>query len=107
MLALPHRTSDDLHTMAVKAKLILGGFFVENRYEAEAALVRANLRDVPTREIEAAEAALLAAERSFFEVTDRQLNLEYVPPERRDPLRKFCASLVMTRDSGLHETSPT
>lgn len=106
VLLLPHRTGDDLHSMAVKAKLILGGFFVENRYEAEAALVRANLHDVATREIEAAEAALLAAERSFFEVTDRQLNLEYVPPERRDPLRKFCASLVLVRDSGMHETAP-
>jgi len=88
--------------MAVKAKLILGGFFVENRYETEAALVRANLRDIPTEEIERAEAALLAAERSFFEVTDRQLNLEYVPLERREPLRKFCGSLTIARNSGAH-----
>ena len=43
--------------------------------------------------IERAEAELLAADRSFFEVTDRQLNLEYVPPERREPLRAFCAAL--------------
>ncbi len=105
VLSLPHRTGDDVHSMAVKAKLILGGFFVENRYEAEAALCRANLRDIPTREVEAAEAALLAAERSFFEVTDRQLNLEYVPPERREPLRKFCASLTIARDSGVHSTA--
>jgi hypothetical protein len=102
VLSLPHRTGDDVHSMAVKAKLILGGFFVENRYEAEAALVRANLRDIPTSEISMAEAALLAAERSFFEVTDRQLNLEYVPPERREPLRKFCGSLTIQRNSGGH-----
>jgi len=102
VLSLPHRTLDDIHSMAVKAKLILGGFFVENRYETEAALVRANLRDIPTDEIQRAEAALLAAERSFFEVTDRQLNLEYVPPERREPLRKFCGSLTMARNSGGH-----
>ncbi|HEX4353084.1 MAG TPA: hypothetical protein VHZ95_09225, partial [Polyangiales bacterium] len=40
-----------------------------------------------------AEQQLLAADRSFFEVTDRQLNLEFVPLERREPLKQFCASL--------------
>ena len=85
--SLPHRTGNDVHSMAVKAKLILGGFFVENKLEAEAELVRKNLRDVDARQIERAEAELLAADRSFFEVTDRQLNLEYVPPERREPLQ--------------------
>jgi hypothetical protein len=94
VLALPHRTGNDLHTMAVKAKLILGGFFVENDLEAEAEIVRKNLRDVDTNNVERAEAELLAADRSFFEVTDRQLNLEYVPPERREPLRQFCDSLT-------------
>jgi hypothetical protein len=93
VLGLPHRTGDDLHSMAVKAKLILGGFFVENRLDAEAELVRKNLRDVDAQQVERAEAELLAADRSFHEVTDRQLNLEYVPPERRDPLRTFCATL--------------
>jgi hypothetical protein len=93
VLSLPHRTGNDLHSMAVKAKLILGGFFVENRLEAEADLVRKNLRDVDAAHIERAEEELLAADRSFFEVTDRQLNLEYVPPERREPLKRFCDSL--------------
>lgn len=105
VLSLPHRTGDDVHTMAVKAKLILGGFFIENNHAAEAELVRRTLRDVPTAEIEKAEAQLLAAERAFFEVTDRQLNLEYVPPERREPLRRFCASLTMARTSGEHGTT--
>lgn len=93
VLALPHRTGDDLHTMAVKAKLILGGFFVEIGLPTEAERVRKNLSDVDGMNIERAEAELLAADREFFEVTDRQLNLEYVPPERRDPLRQFCDSL--------------
>jgi hypothetical protein len=93
VLALPHRTGADVHSMAVKAKLILGGFFVANKLDAEAELVRKNLADVDGVEIERAEAELLAADRSFFEVTDRQLNLEYVPPERREPLRRFCSSL--------------
>jgi hypothetical protein len=93
-LSMPHRSGNDLHTMAVKAKLILGGFFVENRRDAEAELVRKNLRDVDPSAIERAEAELLAAERTFFEVTDRQLNVEYVPPERRGPLHEFCLSLA-------------
>jgi hypothetical protein len=94
VLGMPHRTGNDLHTMAVKAKLILGGFFVENHREAEADAVRKNLNDVGSSSIERAQAELLAADRSFFEVTDRQLNLEYVPPDRRKPLAAFCASLV-------------
>jgi hypothetical protein len=94
VLSLPHRTANDLHSMAVKAKLILGGFFVENKLEAEAEIVRKNLSDVDGTHIERAEVELLAAERSFFEVTDRQLNLEYVPPERREPLKKFCDTLA-------------
>jgi hypothetical protein len=93
VLSLPHRTGNDVHSMAVKAKLILGGFFVENRLEIEADIVRKNLRDVDSAQVERAENELLAADRSFFEVTDRQLNLEYVPPERREPLKRFCDSL--------------
>jgi hypothetical protein len=93
VLSLPHRTGTDLHTMAVKAKLILGGFFVENKLEAEADIVRKNLNDVDGVHIDRAEAELLRADRAFFEVTDRQLNLEYVPPERREPLKRFCDSL--------------
>jgi hypothetical protein len=94
VLALPHRTGADVHSMAVKAKLILGGFFVGNKLAAEAELVRKNLVDVDGAEIERAEAELLAADRSFFEVTDRQLNVEFVPHERREPLQRFCQSLL-------------
>jgi hypothetical protein len=93
MLGMPHRTGKDLHTMAVKAKLILGGFFVAHDLVAEAASIRDNLHDVDRTEVERAETQLLAADRSFFEVTDRQLNLEFVPLERREPLKQFCASL--------------
>jgi hypothetical protein len=95
-LAMPHRTGEDIHSMAVKAKLILGGFFVENKLETEAEQVRKNLRDVGSQEVERAESELLAADKCFFEVTDRQLNLEYIPPERREPLQKFADSLVQS-----------
>ncbi|HEY0190039.1 MAG TPA: DUF2254 family protein [Kofleriaceae bacterium] len=94
VLGLPHRTGTDLHSMAVKAKLILGGFFVDKKLYPEAEQVRANLRDVEPNDIELAETELLAADRAFFEVTDRQVNLEYVAPERRLPLRLFVKSLM-------------
>ncbi|NJM91013.1 MAG: hypothetical protein HC863_01720 [Myxococcales bacterium] len=93
VLSLPHRHGDDVHSLAVKAKLILGGFFQDNGLVAEAARLRDNLADIEPAQIERAAAELLSADRSFFEVTDRQLNLEFVPPERRQPLRTFCASL--------------
>ena len=93
LLALPHRTGNDLHSMAVKAKLILGGFFIENRLDIEAELVRKNMSDVDGTHVDRAAHELLAADYSFFEVTDRQLNLEYVPPERREPLKQFCDTL--------------
>ena len=56
--------------------------------------MRENLRGRRRRRRSSArEAELLARRQSFFEVTDRQLNLEYVPPERREPLKQFCESL--------------
>jgi len=99
VLAMPHETGGDVHTLAVKAKLILGGFFLETRCEAEAEQVRANLGEVEADAIRRARADLLAAEREFFEVTDRQLNLEYIPPERREPLSRFCDLLLGETDS--------
>jgi hypothetical protein len=66
---------------------------VANKLDAEAEIVRKNLRDVDASHIERAELELLNADRSFFEVTDRQLNLEYVLPERRAGLQQFCDSL--------------
>ena len=99
VLELPHRHGSDVHSLAVKAKIILGGFFVENDLAAEAEKVRDNLSDVDREEIERAGEEILSANRSFFEVTDRQLNLEYVPPERREPLRRFCDSLLAVADA--------
>jgi hypothetical protein len=95
-LALPHRHGNDVHTLAVKAKLILGGFFLETGRDNEAMRVRSNLADVPADEIRVASSELLDAPRVFFEVTDRQLNLQWVPPERREPLQRFCAMLLPT-----------
>jgi hypothetical protein len=88
-LALPHEGK----LLVVKAKVILGGFFLERSLAAEADLVRGNLEDVPGGLVTLAERDLVAADRVFFEVTDRQVHVEYLPPERRDHVKAFVASL--------------
>jgi hypothetical protein len=57
---------------------------------------------VPQLEIEHAADELLAAERVFFEVTDHQINLVYVPPERREPLKQFAAAHLADIDGRGH-----
>jgi hypothetical protein len=93
VLSVPHEQGGAVVPMVLKAKLMLGGFFIEIEHAAEAELVRANLRGVPAAQVAAATRDLLAAGPSFFEVTDRQINLEYVPPDRRVPLQQFTASV--------------
>jgi hypothetical protein len=94
VLSMPHETGGDVHSLAVKAKLILGSFLLSTKQDAEAQRVAANLDEVDADEIRRARDDLLAADRVFFEVTDRQLNLEWIPPERREPLTRFCARLL-------------
>jgi hypothetical protein len=89
-LSVPH----DGHPLVIEAKVILGGFFLERGLESEAEQVRENLRGVSAEAIARAGQSLLDAERVFFEVTDRQVNFEYLPPERRAPVRSFVASLA-------------
>ncbi len=92
-LSMPHKNGSEVLPMVVKAKLQLGAFFVAHKHDAEAAKVRTSLADVDRPVLNTALADLLGAEYCFFEVTDRQLNLEYVPPERRDHLKSFVDSI--------------
>jgi hypothetical protein len=82
--------------MVVKAKVALGGFFEQKGLDAERKLVAENLKGVSREALEAAERDLLNAERSFHEVTDRQVNLEYLTPERRQHAQAFVRSLVQS-----------
>lgn len=93
-LALAHATGGRRSPLLVKAKLLLGGFFLERGLEAEAARVRANLADVPAAELAALGRDLVDLdERAFWEVTDRQLNFEWTPPERRPHIAAFVTSV--------------
>ena len=93
-LGIPHEQKGAVLPLVVKAKLILGGFFLEKGLVDEAAVVKKNLADVSMPLLADAERDLLAAGRSFFEVTDRQVNLEYLAPARRDHVRAFVRSLA-------------
>jgi hypothetical protein len=93
-LAIEHSRKGEPLALAVKAKIILGGFFLENGLEAEAAVMREHLRDVPAATLATCERELLSAERTYWEVTERQVNLEFINPERRPHVKAFVASFA-------------
>ena len=93
-LATPHESGGKIDPLVVKAKLQLGGFFVEKKLPAEAERVRRAIADVPADLLVRAEEELLRAEASYFEISDRQLALEFVPVERRAHLREFVRGML-------------
>jgi hypothetical protein len=93
-LALRHNVNHELLPLLIKAKLILGGFLLERGLEAELAQVRANLADVSAEVLARAVADVMTLEeRSFWEVTDRQVNFEWVDLEQRKYVQTFADSL--------------
>jgi hypothetical protein len=94
LLALKHLAGVEPLPLIVKAKAVVGANLLEGGRQAEAERVRANLTDVPQATLGQVERELLTMEdRSFWEVTDRQVNFEWVPPEHRASLQKFFALL--------------
>lgn len=94
VLALRHERRGAPAPLAVKAKVMLGAFFVERGLVDEAARVHADLRDVPPDLMRRLEADLLAAPRKYHELTDREVNLEWVEPSRREPLKLFVSQFL-------------
>jgi hypothetical protein len=88
-LGIVHYRGAEALPMVVKAKLVLGAFFLENGLQDEAELVRHNLADVSPAILTKCAQEMLSAEQMFWEVTDRQVNLEWVAPERREHVRRF------------------
>lgn len=93
-LLLKHMASGGPLPLLVKAKIILGAGLIEHHHPNLAAVVAANLQDVPeatllawTRELETVQ------DRAFWEVTDRQANFEWLPPEKRLYLQPFAATV--------------
>ncbi|MCG3135650.1 MAG: hypothetical protein HMLKMBBP_03372 [Planctomycetes bacterium] len=67
-----------------KAESVLLAWFVENGRADEAAIVRKGLEEAPRAMLEAAHRDLTTTvDPVFWEITDRQVNLDYVEPARR------------------------
>ncbi|MBI4953842.1 MAG: DUF2254 domain-containing protein [Myxococcales bacterium] len=92
-VAVPPEEKGTVVPLVLKAKVLLGGFFLQHGRAAEAELVRRDLARVAPARLLDAERDLLSAERCFFEVTNRQENLEYVRPERREHVQAFVKRL--------------
>ncbi len=93
VLVIDHIAYGKIVAMVAKAKILLGGFFVESGLKDEAERVRKSLSNAPAAEIAAVGQDLMEVEeRCFWEVTDRQVNLEWVAPERKQSVKAFLES---------------
>jgi hypothetical protein len=98
MLALDHQAHGDRRWLIVKAKIILGAKLAEDGFAAAAERLREDLADVSAPTLAAIEEDLLVrAERSFWEVTDRQVTFDWVPPRQREGVKNFLDSLSNSR----------
>jgi hypothetical protein len=96
VLAIDHRKQGEPLGLVVKAKLVLGGFFLESDHADAAARVRRNLTDVEPGTLQRIGEELMdVPDRCFWEVTDRQVNFEWMAEGRRDKIRAFVASLAV------------
>jgi hypothetical protein len=94
LLTLTAPEGADSRQLVLKAKLILGGYFLEHSLTAEADRVRQALAGVSAATLNRAEKELMTTtDRSFWEVTDRQVHFEWLPPQRRASVQAFIDSL--------------
>ncbi len=98
MLAFDHRRHDDPRRLVVKAKVLLGAALLADGFADQARRVVENLSDLsPEAVAEIEQDLLVRAERSFWEVTDRQVTFGWVPPEQRESVQRFFEALKGTR----------
>lgn len=82
-------------TRLVKSRAILAGYFLEHAHAAPADRVRESLEGVPAAILEQALGEILnTRERSFWEVTDRQVNFDYVDERQKQRVRSFFEDLL-------------
>jgi len=75
--------------MIVEARIKLGACLLALEDETGVARVKASLAGISKPELERCARELLRAPRAFHEVTDRQLDLRWIPPDRRPFVDKF------------------
>jgi hypothetical protein len=93
VLALPDAVHGKPEILVVAAKIKLGAALEAACSTDAAAKVRRGLAVVPREQIEQAKGELLGAPRSFHEVTDRQVDMRWVPEESRAGVERFAASI--------------
>jgi len=79
----------------VRARLLLAAALAHHHADALVTRLQASLSPLPAALIEAQARHLLAQDDPWFwEITDRQQNLDYLPPERRDHLEAVVTPLL-------------
>lgn len=102
VMALQHAPNGNPLMLLVKAKIIVGGGLLECAEPTLADQLARNLRDLPPGLVaKTAQELVNLKERAFWEVTDRQVNFEWVAPEHRQFLVQFAA--IVDRASGAFE----
>lgn len=94
VLEMPHEIGGRVEPLVLQAKLKLGAALVASGAQDAAARVRVSLAGVGTETIRKAADELFEAPQSFHEVTDRQVDLRWIPPAERSALASFAASLT-------------
>lgn len=93
--------SDKSPVRLTKSQAILAAYFAGKGLAAESAQMRAKLLHTPVANLEAARTQLLTTlDPVFWEVTDRQRNLDYVEPSRRDAVRRALEEAIGSQTSG-------
>lgn len=93
-LHIAHQHGDKVDPLVLEAKLKLGGMLTRAGADGAAAEVRASLRGVAAEDVRRAVKALLSTPRSYHEVTDRQEDFRWIPPDDRDALSSFAAGVT-------------
>ncbi len=75
--------------MLVEARIKLGGALLGMGAEDAAERVRASLQGLAESELRRCADDLLSAPRAYHEVTDRQLDMRWTPPEARADIERF------------------
>ncbi|HVY61657.1 MAG TPA: DUF2254 family protein [Planctomycetota bacterium] len=90
-----------------KARAIAGGFFHERGLGTEEALVRQGLAPVPPAVVQQALSDILATKDPvFWEVTDRQVNIDFVDDTRKRAIERFLVGLIPTPLDGPARAEP-
>jgi hypothetical protein len=85
-------TSAAREDMVVEARIKLGAALLKAGHEDAAKRVRESLKDIPADDLRRLGDELLAAPHAYHEVTDRQVDMRWVPNEDRESVSKFVAS---------------